>query len=106
MHLIRPYEVEENVVQVSPSLQQGPLVCNERLLAGTDASGGEHTADPRLRRVGWAAVIFGKEMSYLGAIRGNLEGAQTVNRGELMALVEVLERTEGDITVAVDSAYV
>eukprot|EP00973_Karenia_brevis_P053967 7495870-Karenia_brevis.AAC.1 len=45
-------------------------------------------------------------MVYKGAARGDLEGRQTVNKGELLALAELLERTNGPIRIAIDSAYV
>ena len=55
--------------------------------AATDGSGGIHSADPRLRRAGWAAIIFGPDHTVLGFIAGGLAGAQTTNRAELQALL-------------------
>eukprot|EP00973_Karenia_brevis_P024080 3322292-Karenia_brevis.AAC.1 len=45
-------------------------------------------------------------MSYKGGVYGDVVGNQTVNKSELIALAELLERTEGPIQVAVDSSYV
>ena len=82
------------------------------LLAFTDASGGPDTKDPRLRRVGWAAIIRdGPQASStldisLGAM-GSLAGpVQTINRGELRATLEALNLTLGTIHIVTDSSYV
>ena len=77
-----------------------------------DASGGEHTADPRLRRVGWSYVTFDPEtwsngQEPLSGSSGGLPGdIQTVNRGELWALGCFLADTSGDGTFVTDSQYV
>ena len=60
----------------------------------TDASGGNHTKDKRLRRVGWAvaAVSEGERPEFLAAKCGPLPGPkQSVSRGELFAVVEALK---------------
>ncbi|CAK0885715.1 unnamed protein product, partial [Prorocentrum cordatum] len=89
---------------------QGP---SEWLLAAGGASGGEHTADPRLRRIarGWVILQtteLNKPMFVAGA-RGALAGwRQSVNRGELTALKELLAAASGyqKIRYTADSAYV
>ena len=67
----------------------------------TDASGGTHTQDTNLRRVGYGIFKmdaytdhnFGERKCSLG---GLLPGtAQTVNRGELLAAISVLEHAAG-----------
>eukprot|EP00969_Alexandrium_andersonii_P197621 8730402-Alexandrium_andersonii.AAC.1 len=71
----------------------------------TDGSGSE--ADPRLRRCGWAGVHLkrwgssGSEAWELaGGWMGTLgEGVHAVARAELKAVLEVVRRTSGDLTV-------
>ena len=38
--------------------------------------------------------------------KGSIGGPQTVPRAELAAVVELLDRTDGDVTILSDSAYV
>eukprot|EP00973_Karenia_brevis_P031828 4391555-Karenia_brevis.AAC.1 len=77
INLTKQYEVDCATVRLSPKFQEGEVEDHQEMYAGTDASGGEHTADPRLRKVGWAFVIFDTNMVYKGAARGDLEGRQT-----------------------------
>ena len=84
----------------------------------TDASGGKDTADAVLRRVGCGACRLQGIYANNGSIeprithiwRSNLPGApQTVNRGELFAIISVLELIDPVQNVATiiytDSAY-
>ena len=65
-----------------------------------DASGGDHTAYPDIRRVGVSFVkvdstghvLFGAKFPLIGDI-------QTVSRGELTALVELVKHAEDNITI-------
>ena len=75
-------------------------------LLAVDASGGHHTADPRLRRVTFGLVVLNSQGAVLGGLAGQVPGAQTVNRGELFATVLALELTVGPATVITDSAFV
>jgi len=76
----------------------------------TDGSGGLHTADPRLRRCGWAVVSATKsaqERAVLeGALWGTLSDWQTVPRAELYAVIMAVEHTNGPIQVYSDCKYV
>ena len=58
----------------------------------TDASGGIHTATPKLRRVGWGWVaICNKTYKILMARYGRLPGdRQTVQRGEVYAIIDAV----------------
>ena len=65
----------------------------------TDASGGPHSRDPRLRVVGWAIVAFrrvGDDICELGAISGVLGPGSTVPQGESHALQVLLDRVPGE----------
>ena len=80
---------------------------------GGDASGGEFTSDPRLRRVGFATVFLefwrdGTELRWrtLELRAGGVAGRQTVNRGELVALLEFARRVLGVARFVTDSGYV
>ena len=88
-------------------------------LVGVDGTG--TTNDPRTRRCGWSVVYLDqKENSAVnpagininydimlgGAWTGNLVGEQTVPRSELMALIQAMDKTAGDITVVSDCASV
>ncbi|CAK0828241.1 unnamed protein product [Prorocentrum cordatum] len=84
------------------------------LIAAGDASGGEYTTDPRLRRVSWGWVVFSSvdptEAKVVAGSRGALAGwRQSVNRGELMALKDVIIAAGGyydKIRYTADSSYV
>ncbi|CAK0856487.1 unnamed protein product, partial [Prorocentrum cordatum] len=83
------------------------------LIAAGDASGGEYTMDPRLRRVAWGWVVMQPEnvnepMVVAGA-RAALGGwRQSVNRGELTALKELMVATANykRVQYIADSSYV
>ena len=56
--------------------------------------------------MGWGCAILDPNGEPLGSIFGGLPGSrQAVPRGELWALIQLLQRTSGDLTVAVDAAY-
>ena len=64
----------------------------KKITVYTDGSGGKYSADPRLRRCGWAWVcpqINSNKIAVHGA-RGALDGKQTVPRAELRAILECL----------------
>ena len=80
-------------------------------LFATDASGGEHTKDPRLRRCIWAAVHYAwhpdadseGHLEVLGTMSGPLPGEQqAVARAELFAVVALLEHSSAAATVWTD----
>ena len=78
-------------------------------IGATDGSGGIFSSDPRVRRVGWGAVIGTRPQNgrvIQGWAMGTLEGLQTVPRAELRALVWIASMTDGDIEIAVDASYV
>ena len=83
-----------------------------RLWLFGDGSGGVNTRDARLRRCGWAWVELQTEgnapTENLHRVKcAPLHGRrQTVNRAELLALVDALQSTQGSITFVSDSAYV
>ena len=85
----------------------------------TDGSGGRRGADCRLRRVGYAAVALADTSEWAAphlprasvVLVGKLPGdPQTVNRGELSAVVRLLQRVEPedgtDTIIWSDSKYV
>eukprot|EP00959_Pyramimonas_sp_CCMP1952_P245895 5139450-Pyramimonas_sp.AAC.1 len=69
----------------------------EHLLVGGDASGGEHLAGPRLRRIGWSYQVAqvstdpDLDVKLLYSRGGGLPKKQTTNRGETTALLRALE---------------
>ena len=77
-----------------------------------DGSGGVNTQDPRLRRCGWAWVELQVEanspVKRLHRVRcAPLHGRrETVNRAELLALVDGIRSTQGSLSFVSDSAYV
>ena len=84
----------------------------------SDASGGKDTADPHLRRVGVGACSLSRVLDIDGNfapdvdafLRAPLPGlAQTVNRGELYAIIKVLEHVifvpDRITTIITDSQY-
>ena len=85
---------------------------NDRLLGCGDGSGGEKSADPRLRRVGWAWVLLKSHLAECASDivytkTSVLAGRRrTVNRSELAALVDFAASTEGAATFVTDSSYV
>ena len=78
------------------------------LIVGTDSSGGAHSADPRLRRMGWGIAVLSPQTSeVLGGMHGNLpEGPQTIPRGELYAFLQLALHSLGEAPVVIDSQYV
>ena len=85
---------------------------HNRLWLCGDGSGGVNTSDPRLRRCGWAWVELQTEhnapIEKLHRVKcAPLHGRrQTVNRAELLALIDGIRSTLGSITFVSDSAYV
>ena len=90
-----------------------------QLVAAGDASGGPHSSDKRLRRVGWAYALFrapeGLDIDVIDRVgvptiaTGALPGtAQTINRGELFAFLRFLIGSRGvaKALFITDSAYV
>ena len=82
------------------------------VVAYSDASGGDFSSDPRLRRVGWGAAVWDAgavpsssppRSGILGALPGR---RQTVNRGELWAAIQALRLCSGFVRLVVDSKYV
>ena len=70
------------------------------LVFATDASGGEFTSDPRLRRVGVSAVALRREgdtLKEVGRLSAQVPGAQIVFRGELFAVGLLLRFTQGPL---------
>ncbi|CAK0891739.1 unnamed protein product, partial [Prorocentrum cordatum] len=84
------------------------------LVAAGDASGGEYSKDPRLRRVSSGWVVFNSvdptEAKVVAGSRGALAGKRhSVNRGELMALKDVIIAAGGSYDktrYTADSSYV
>ena len=111
-----PPDIAEPVVEDlgATSGPSGKLVTgdNDRLLGCGDGSGGSKSADPRLRRTGWAWVLLrshhainASDIVYTKT--SILPGRrQTVNRSELAALVDFAASTEGAATFITDSGYV
>ena len=109
-------------VQVEAFGQAEGLAAGHRVRAdmvGVDGTG--TTNDPRTRRCCWSVVYLDQEKSSAantagisinydlvlgGAWTGNLVGEQTVPRSELTALIQALDRTEGDVIVISDCASV
>ncbi|CAK0871462.1 unnamed protein product [Prorocentrum cordatum] len=92
------------------------------LLVGGDASGGEHSASAKLRRVGWGYAVVDCEFGDVDGVHqltsvaspfghgGGLAGPrQTINRGETQALLAALVDLQclgAGITYVTDSSYV
>ena len=88
-----------------------------RMVAASDGSGGEGRAakDPRLRRVGWAFVVYDGDSLVpwawsFGGLEAGLEEhdpeSQTVPLSELVAITMLATRTSGDVLVYCDCKYV
>ena len=58
----------------------------------SDASGGTHSSDPRLRRTGWGIVRLDHDGELVEACHGGVPGKQMVPRAELVALVTLAEK--------------
>ena len=68
-----------------------------------DESGGAHTDNPDLRRAGWAVVVLDNNLRLKGAAFSGVEGdGQTQIQAAMWALLFVLLRTVGDLTVLPD----
>ena len=86
----------------------GEWLQNDRLsdvVLATDASGGPHTKDPRLRKVAVAIVAFrwvNQSLQQVASICCELPGSQTVFRGELFAVAVAAQRTTGLCDVTLD----
>jgi len=74
-------------------------------VAATDGSGGPNSRDPRLRRVGWGAVVSNGRLEPIAWASGGVEGPQTVPRSELQAVLWLVSHTSGDVVVYVDAKY-
>jgi hypothetical protein len=92
-------------VQRSGVWQDAVTVSADGLVFSTDASGGPAAKDKRFRRVAFAVYAFRRDangLTKVGVIKGSVPGVQTVFRGELYALVILLEAVTGDCDVTVD----
>ena len=101
----------------APEWNPRPMQLGSCLSPGTfylDGSGGAHSADPRLRRCGWAAVKLDMSICddpvVVEALFGPLGGPdQKVARAELNAAVQVLEHLAdiaGDVHLISDCSFV
>ena len=88
------------------------LIRNHPLYWYTDGSGGKYGQDARLVRAGWGAVgvsckvPFPQRAAAWGASNGPLPGElQGSDRAEIWALLQLLERTLGDLVVGTDCDY-
>ena len=75
------------------------------LVVATDASGGPHSRDPRLRAVGWAVVVAprqGQSIEVLGTLLGVIMPPATVPQGEHMAIIEAIRHTTGQMDLTTD----
>ena len=79
---------------------------------GADGSGGKYCHDARLVRAGWGAVgvsckvPFPQRAAVWGALYGLLPGElQGSDRAEIWALLQLLERTVGDLVIGTDRDY-
>jgi hypothetical protein len=85
----------------------GPIVT-----VGSDGSGGEHGADPTLRRVGWSWAALSPDGTLLGSVHGGLgnDFPQTVPRAELHAAVHFLQHVSladnVQVELHIDNSYV
>ena len=83
-----------------------------RLWLFGDGSGGVNTSDPRLRRAAWAWVEVQASSNVPSTQLHRVKCApmhgrrQTVNRCELMALLDGVRSTRGSISFVSDSGYV
>ena len=90
----------------------GYLIRNHPLFCYTDGSRGKYGHDARLIRAGWGAVgvsckvPFPQRAAAWGALYGPLPGElQGSDRAEIWALLQLLERTLGDLVVGTDCDY-
>ena len=86
-----------------------------KVLAGCDASGGEHSSDPRLRIVSWSVVValykpsellLGAQASLtvLGTLSGSLQIGASVADGETEAIRQLLLHCSGEVEFCSDSS--
>ena len=86
-----------------------------KVLAGCDASGGEHSSDPRLRIVSWSVVVaFYKpsefllgaqpSLTVLGTLSGSLQIGASVADGETEAIRQLLLHCSGEVEFCSDSS--
>ena len=78
----------------------------ETAYAAMDASGGANIKDPRIRRCGWAFIIFDDNGEILFGVMGPKGETQTVNSAELHGLLRLLKYTQGYYRACTDSYYV
>ena len=90
----------------------GYFIRNHPLYWYSDGSGGKYGHDARLVRAGWGAVgvsckvPFPQRAAAWGALYGPLPGElQGSDRAEIWALLQLLERTLGDLVVGTDCDY-
>eukprot|EP00973_Karenia_brevis_P060641 8433965-Karenia_brevis.AAC.1 len=80
MGLLEPWQASEYDIKATENLAQTKFLVPDGYVAGTDASGGEHASDPRLRKVGWAFVILDLELKVVAIASGNILGKQSTNK--------------------------
>lgn len=96
-----------------PASNRNPEITGEWLhkdrlsdvVLATDASGGPHTKDPRIRKVAVAIVAYrwiNQSLHEVASICCELPGIQTVFRGELFAMAVAAQRTSGLCDVTLD----
>ena len=112
-----PSDYEIKLVGCAESTISGDKLDVSGMVIYLDESGGVHAADPRLRRAGWGLVALpragagqrsycDRDLTQLGAWYGSVPGdVQTPPRAALMALVQVLSTTSGDLLVKPDASY-
>ena len=118
-----PPESARGIFYPALSEEGGRRTWATRRDAYTDGSGGEHSADPRLRRCGWGFVVLAPPLGWASdeedstpqegedeedvkvefAGQGPLPGrVQKVGRAELMAAIHLLRATAGPVTLYSD----
>jgi ribonuclease HI len=84
-----------------------PIPLPEGAVIGTDGSGGSYSADPRIRRCGWAFVVIGSDHTTVASGWGPLLcWRQTVPLAELDAARVALLCTTGPVTLLIDNATI
>ena len=90
-------------------LGEGPFALTKYDLVSTDGSGGTGPAskDWRLRRAAWGWVVTDPAtmLPYAGAY-GSVDGAQTVPRAELSAIIDIVQSSTGDLVITVDASFI
>ena len=123
-----PADIMEGTFSPSPTGTRKTWTCVQE--AFTDGSGGQHSADPRLRRCGWGFVVLapppgwttdaeddgesggfieceddddgGKVTVYFAGYGALVGAVQRVGRAELVAVTQLLATTAGPMKVWVD----